>query len=346
MIDTVQEIIDRPIDIAPQSNSGNNLGHFKQVLEEMCLIRLVEYELAKQKKGGVIKGPIHLAVGQEAVAVGVSSSLTNSDMVFGAHRSHPHILALGTSLQPFFSEILGREDGLCSGFGGSMHLQDKQNGFYGSVPIVAGTVPIALGAALSCKMDKTNSIAISYLGDGAVEEGVVHETMNLATVMEVPLFFVVENNFFASHMHINKRQPEFSTLRFATANHIKCELVDGNNVFEVAEAGSRLVNYARETGKPVFLEAITYRHLGHVDWREDIDVGVMRSVDDLNFWKKRDPLLRLKNYLISQQELDEPEYIQIQEKLQNKVDRAWKSALLSPYPDYSSVESAVYYEDW
>ena len=170
-------------------------------------------------------------MGQEAVPVGISQNLFEEDKVFGAHRSHGHLLSLNPNARMLFSEILGKETGFCRGNGGSMHLWDKASGFYGSVPIVAGTVPLAVGAALASKLQKDNTISVAYLGDGAVEEGVVHESLNLAKIQTYHNF-VVENNLFASHMDI-PRQPNSFTSRFAVANEIKNFVVDGNDVITI-----------------------------------------------------------------------------------------------------------------
>lgn len=315
---------------------------FKQ-LEMMILIRQVERCLAEKKRDGLIGGPVHLGVGQEAIAVGVSAELRSTDRVFGAHRSHSHVLSLGADVRSLFAEILGKDTGLSRGMGGSMHLWDQKNGFYGSVPIVAGTVPLAVGAALAAKMQKTDAIGVSYLGDGAMEEGVVHESLNLARMLKVPVLFVVENNLFASHMHISLRQPQDSTARFAIANNIPCRVVDGNDVIAVQEAAKELITRARLGEGPVFLEAVTYRWYGHVDWREDIDVGVNRSAEEVKAWRKRDPIQRLANSLIASglftcEQIDE---LQTAQKI--RVDVAWEKAFQDPYPERSSLLNHVYF---
>ena len=203
-------------------------------LKSLKTIRFAEVLIADKRQAGLIGGPVHLGVGQEAIPVGVSNYLTSSDRVFGAHRSHSHILALGSSIHKLFAEILGKDTGFSRGMGGSMHLWDKPNGFYGSVPIVSGTVSIAVGAALAAKLQKTSDIAVAYFGDGAIEEGVVHESLNLAKILNLPILFVVENNLFASHMHISLRQPTTSVSRFAEANSIPFSIVDGNDVCSIA----------------------------------------------------------------------------------------------------------------
>ena len=165
-----------------------------EMLTSMIKIRKAEQTLAEHRRLGDIGGPVHLGVGQEAIAVGCSASLMATDRVFGARRSHAHLLALGAPVEPLFAEVLGRESGYSKGMGGSMHLWNQGVGFFGSVPIVAGTVALAVGAGLAAKLQKKADVAVAYLGDGAIEEGVVHESLNLARIQDIPVIFVLENN--------------------------------------------------------------------------------------------------------------------------------------------------------
>ena len=327
---------------APLEIDGQTAETLSNVLANMVRIRAAERQLAEGRREGVIGGPVHLGIGQEAVAVGVSQHLRSSDRVFGAHRSHSHILALGAELKPFFAEVLGRDTGLSRGMGGSMHMQDRQNGFYGSVPIVAGTVPLAVGAALAAKMDGNGDVAVAYLGDGAVEEGVVQESLNLAAIMNVPVIFVVENNLFASHMHISLRQNHASTCRFADAHGLEYQLVDGNDIVKVSEAANSMIDAARHTGRPGFIEAVTYRWLGHVDWREDIDVGVSRSSDDIIAWKGRCPIKRLNEAMVKAGISQQDALSHLEEETKKTVAGAWHAALGEPYPDKSATLDRVY----
>ena len=314
----------------------------QKYLESMMRIRIVERKIADGRRDGLVGGPVHLGVGQEAVAVGVSKWLVSSDRVFGAHRSHSHLLALGSSVYGLFAEVLGRDTGLSRGMGGSMHLWDQPRGFYGSVPIVSGTVPLAVGAGLAAKLQKTGDVAISYLGDGAVEEGVVYESLNLARILNIPMVFVVENNLFASHMHISMRQPKDSTARFAQANDIEFRVVDGNDVLAVEAAAENLIGKARNGGGPGFIEAITYRWYGHVDWREDIDVGINRSQEEVANWRLRDPVLRLKSAMISAKLWSEVRNDELENRLQCEVDGAWLQAISDPYPEKKALLDRVY----
>lgn len=328
-------------DEALRLKSQSKVGQI-QTLSVMLKIRIVETKLAQMRKNGLIGGPVHLGAGQEAIAVGISKHLRKSDRIFSGHRSHAHLLALGTEPRKLFAEVLGKQSGLTKGMGGSMHLWDGPNGFYGSVPIVAGTVPLAVGAALASKLQGKGDISVAYFGDGAMEEGVVHESLNLASQLQVPILFVCENNLFSSHMHISQRQPLTSVARFALANDIQCEVIDGNNIVSVEESAKKLIQIARTDNLPVFIEAFTYRHYGHVDWREDIDVGVNRSPEDLKLWKSRDPIGRLETALLSNRSVDKDELEQMKLQISNQIDTEWNLAMQDSQAETSSLLSDVY----
>ena len=314
------------------------------LLKMMIKIREVELKLASERKNGTIGGPVHLAVGQEAIATGISYSLNKTDYVFGAHRSHPHIIALGLEPYKLFCEVLGRVSGCSRGMGGSMHLIDQSIGFYGSVPIVTGTVPLALGAAIASKMRNTNDIAVAYLGDGAAEEGVFHESLNLAKLLNAPILFVVENNFYASHMYITERQPSYAVSRFAEANKIPYSQVNGNNVLEVLRKSSSQINAIREGGGPFLLEAFTYRWLGHVDWRDDIDVGVTRSIEEVDSWKLHDPIINLKKILMENNVISSTQFDSFKSGIVEKINSDWDLALDSQFPESTQLLDCVYYK--
>ena len=311
-------------------------------LKNMVLIRTAEYKIAKGREEGLIGGPVHLGVGQEAIAAGLSHFLTKHDYVFGAHRSHSHILALGGSVYKLFAEVLGKKTGFSKGRGGSMHLIDQENGFYGSVPIVAGTVSLAVGAALASKLKNSRNVAIAYLGDGACEEGVFHESLNLARINNLPIIFIVENNLFSSHMHISQRQPMSSTARFAYANDIEYKVVDGNNILHIADIASKYVDLSRQQKGPFFIEAITYRWFGHVDWREDIDVGIERSKEDIKLWRSRDPITRLKSSMIDNNIWSNEEHFDLEREIKQMINKYWEIALKDPLPEKKSLTEDVY----
>lgn len=330
-----------PIDVR-----GQDTEVLVRQLGVMMTIRMAEQHLAAMRRDGLIGGPVHLGVGQEAVAAGVSAHLRSTDRVFGAHRSHSHLLALGSSMHGLFAEVLGKDTGLSRGMGGSMHLWDQPRGFYGSVPIVAGTVPLAVGAGLAARMQarlgEPSDVAVAYFGDGACEEGVVHESLNLARVLNAPVLFVVENNLFSSHMHISLRQPSDATARFAAAHDMPFEIIDGNDLLEVRRAAGRLIERARAGEGPGFLEAVTARWYGHVDWREDIDVGVNRSTADLANWRARDPVGRLVAGLKAVGAWSDAQHEDLTCAIASQVEAAWAQAVKDPYPQPSALLDRVY----
>jgi len=326
----------------PISIKNQDIGILKYMLSTMLLIRKTEQQLALERKSGIIGGPVHLGAGQEAIAVGISQNLKKTDRVFGAHRSHSHLLALNPDFYRLFAEVLGKETGFSKGMGGSMHLYDQANGFYGSVPIVAGTVSLAVGAAMAAKLQKTDDIGVAYIGDGAVEEGVVHESFNLAKIQKAPMLFIIENNLFASHMHISLRQPSDMISRFAIANDIPYKLVDGNDVVAVAKAAKELIDDIRAGKGSGLIELVTYRWYGHVDWRDDVDVGVDRSLDDIENWKARDPILRLSKSMIKAKMWTTEEEKNLNNKIDKEIQIAWEMAMNDPYPSPDATLKYVY----
>ena len=329
-----------PIDI-----SGQDIKLLKTQLRTMLVIRKVEEKLGDMMTSGKIVCPCHLAIGQEATAVGVSANLRPTDRIFGTHRSHSHFLALGASAESLFAETLGKLTGCSRGMGGSMHLHDQKTGFLGSVPIVAATVPMAVGAGLAASMDKKSDtdVGVAYFGDGTTEEGVVHESMNLASKFKLPVLFVVENNLFSSHLHINLRQPADSVARYAAAHRLNYEVVEGNDIVAVSQATERLLKKARNGEGAGFLESVTYRWRGHVGPREDTDVGLKRS-GELVLWKRRDPVRRLKEALISASQLSEADYLKLDNEVAEHIESSWRRAEDAPYPPLENLLNHVWAE--
>ena len=321
--------------------TGRDPNQLVGQLRQMVMIRKAEERIGEMVEAGKVHCPCHLGIGQEAIAVGISSALRRSDRGFGAHRSHTHYLALNDDVTGLFAEVLGKVDGCSKGMGGSMHLIDQESGFYGSVPIVGATVPIAVGAALAAKMDGEGDIAVSYFGDGAIEEGGVQESLNLASSMRLPVLFVCENNFFSSHMHIDLRQPADATLRFARAHHIRGVAIDGNDVTVCATVAEEAVESLRRGEGPYFIEAVTYRWRGHVGPAEDLDVGVKRK-GDLAIWKERDPISRVVRALDSAGHLSGGEFDQICADLDDFIDSSWERAEASEFPPASALYDCIY----
>lgn len=325
-----------PLDIA-----GCDSARLLAQLRMMLLIRRVEEQIGDMVLARKIVGPTHLGIGQEAIAVGVSEHLGVGDRVFGAHRSHAHYLALGGDVYALLAEVLGKRTGCSRGMGGSMHLYGAGHGFYGSVPIVAGTVPLAVGAALAARKDGGPHIAVAYFGDGAAEEGIIHESLNLAAAWRLPVLFVCENNLFSSHLHIGLRQPSDRVARFAVAHCMPAATADGNDVTVISRVAAQLIAPMRAGGGPAFLEAVTYRWRGHVGPSEDNDVGVNRG-SDLALWKQRDPVARLRKALEAAAQLDATGFERIDQPVRELVRDAWGRAEAAVYPEISALLGSVY----
>jgi len=255
----------------------------------MRRIRRAEETIAGMVESGETRCPCHLSIGQEAIPAGVSAALSDGDTVWSGHRSHGHYLAQGGSLEALFAEVLGKTSGCSGGRGGSMHLIDAQHGILGTVPIVAGTIPLAAGAALAYKMRAEKHVAVAFFGDGALEEGSVHETLNLAALYKLPLVFLCENNLYSSHLHWSERRAADNLYQAGAFHSVRGERVDGNRVEDVYDAARRAVAGARSGTGPWFLECRTFRWRGHVGASTDQDVGVRRR-GELAEWLERDPL--------------------------------------------------------
>ena len=328
--------------VAPIALDNHSTETLMGFLRQILLIRYAEEAVGDLSRSGEARCPCHLGIGQEAVAVGVSNALNARDRVYGGHRSHAHYLALGGDVDAMFAEILGRVTGASRGMGGSMHLFGPEVGFHGSVPIVGATIPIAAGAGLACKMDGEGAIAVSYFGDGACEEGVFHETLNMASVMALPVLFVCENNLYSSHLDIGLRQPSDSVARFAHAARIRTEVIDGNDVVAVARTASDLIAHCRDGRGPAFLEAVTFRWRGHVGPNEDVDVGVRRSPEELAAWKRRDPMARLVGALANERAIAPEAIATLQAEVREQIAAAVEGARLAPYPDKAALFDLVY----
>jgi TPP-dependent pyruvate/acetoin dehydrogenase alpha subunit len=328
-----------PLDIAGESEID-----LLEMFRKMTTIRQLEEVVAELDQSGEAKCPCHLGIGQEAAAVGVAFHLKPHDRAFGAHRSHSHFLAMGGSLESILAEILGKATGSSKGMGGSMHLFGKEFGFYGSVPIVGGTIPLAVGAALASKMDNKGTVAVAFFGDGSSEEGALHESLNLASQYQLPILFVCENNLYSSHLDIAQRQPSDSIARFARAHQVSSKVVDGNDVLAVKEATEDLMSSLREGNGPGFLEAVTYRWRGHVGPDENIDVGVRRKASDIAAWKKRDPISRLTEALVLENSGMEQTLETIYQQVSGDIQKALDLARKAPYPEQEQNMSSVYYQ--
>ncbi len=288
-------------DQVPASQEHDATG----LLRMMWRIRIFEEQVADLVEAGEIRTPCHLYIGQEAIATGVCAALDRRDTVWGGHRSHGHYLAKGGDLTAMMAEIFVRSTGCSGGRGGSMHLFDSSVGVWGTVPLVAATIPLAVGAGLTAKLRSSGEVAVAFFGDGATEEGHFHEALNMASLYQLPVVFVCENNLYASHMSLFERRRRDNIAVAADAHGATGVVVDGNDVVAVRDAAAEAVERARAGEGPTLIEARTYRWRGHVGASWDMDVGVKRS-DELSDWLEKDPILRERERLgLTAQEFDE-----------------------------------------
>jgi pyruvate dehydrogenase E1 component alpha subunit len=304
----------------------------------MVRIRLAEEAVARMVESGEARCPCHLYIGQEAIAAGVCAALDRADTLWGGHRSHGHYLAKGGSLYGLFAEILGKAAGCSGGRGGSMHLLSQEHGILGTVPIVAATVPLAVGAAMAYKMRQEARVAVAFFGDGTLEEGHVHESMNLAALYRLPVVFICENNLYSSHLHWTERRVLDNLEKAGDFHSVPGQRVDGNDVEAVFQASSIAVARARAGEGPSFLECRTFRWRGHVGASSDIDVGVKRR-GELAEWLARDPIARATRRL-RECRFESLDQNAIVEEVRSALNAARKAAL----PPAERVLEHVYAE--
>jgi pyruvate dehydrogenase E1 component alpha subunit len=287
----------------------------------MLRIRLFEESLVKPILKREIQTPCHLYSGQEAVAVGLCAALSNDDYLFGNHRSHGHYLAKGGDLKALAAEIYCRDTGCSRGRGGSMHLIDPEVGMMGSAPIVAGTISLAVGAALASSIRKDGLVAVCFFGDGATGEGVLYESLNFSALRKLPIIFACENNFYATHMPIQECRVNQAIRRIAEPFCIDNYEVDGNDVLKVYTAGLQAVETCRKGKGPVFMELLTYRYRGHVGPDDNIQ-GIhtdIRPREEVALWMQRDPIKKFERCLTEYGLISENEQQGIRDEIANEV---------------------------
>src|SRR5579884_177570 len=256
----------------------------------MLKVRLVEERIVALYPEGDMRCPTHLSLGQEAVAAGICAQLEPSDFVISAHRSHAHYLAKGGDLLAMFAELYGKATGCASGKGGSMHLIDLTVNFLGCVPIVGSTIPIAVGAAFGAALQGRSPVVVVFFGDGAVETGVFHESLNFATVHRLPVLFVCENNLYSVNTPLAPRQPATRTIAELAQGHgIEARQEDGQDVEAVYRLTSTVLKHIRAGGGPALLEFLTYRWAEHCGPNPDIHLGY-RSQEEFAAWQARCPI--------------------------------------------------------
>ena len=308
-----------------------------QMLGALWRIRVFEGQVQRLAAAGEVPGFPHLSTGQEAVAVGVCAHLTPQDTLFTSHRGHGHVLAKGADTEATFAEILGRENGVCRGRGGSMHLVDAANGVLGATGVVGGNLPLAAGAAWAAQARGEKNISVVFFGDGATGAGVFHETLNLAALWKLPLLFVCENNGYAEFTSREEHSNVKHVSGFATPYGMTAKTVDGNDVRVVHAAAAEAIAQLRRGEGPYLLECMTYRMAGHFVG----DAQHYRSKEELAAMREKDPIERLKRYLL-EQGVEQSRLDAIGERAKEEVQKAVERARAAPQPAVATVADYVY----
>jgi len=308
----------------------------------MLRIRMVEEKIVELYSEQEMRCPVHLCIGQEAIAAGVCVNLLKKDYLFSSHRSHGHYLAKGGDLKQMLAEIYGKATGCSKGKGGSMHLVDLSAGILGTTPIVAGIIPIATGAAFGTKMKDEGNVTAVFFGDAAAEEGVFFESLNFASLKKLPVLFICENNFFSVYSPLSVRQPEKrDNLSLAKSLGIKGAKGNGNDVFEVYKLAKKAILNIRKGKGPYYLEFDTYRWREHCGPNFDNDLGYRTERDFLK-WKKKCPIGLFEKKLIDCGILNSSQIKSLKQDIREEINDAVSFAKNSPYPESKEMLSDVY----
>lgn len=312
-----------------------------QLYKTMLRIRLFEDRTAVLYPEQLVKCPVHLCIGQEAIAAGVCAHLRREDYIFSTHRSHGHCIAKGMDLRLMAAELYGKSTGCAKGRGGSMHLVDADRGIPGTTAIVGGCVPLAVGAALGAMKQKNGRISVAFFGDGATEEGTFHESLNYASLRKLPVVFVCENNFYATNSPQKARQPEVNIADRAAGYGIPGLIADGNDVLAVYAAAGDAVDRARDGSGPTLLEFRTYRWKGHVGPLEDIEIGC-RPADEHAQWLRKCPVDMFGRYLTDRGVLTAEDISDMTSLTEQEIDEAIDFGKAGPEPAASELFDHVY----
>ena len=305
--------------------------------QTMLSIRAFEQKVAYFFSRGLIHGTTHLYVGEEALATGVCAHLTDQDYITSTHRGHGHCIAKGIDLKRMMAELFGKSEGYCKGKGGSMHIADLTRGNLGANGIVGGGIAIAVGAALTIKKQRRPQIVVCFFGDGALNQGVFHEAVNMASIWALPVLFVCENNQYGMSMSAKRAFNISNFADRAKSYGIPGKRIDGNDILVVYAEAEQALQHVRRKG-PMLLVGTTYRYLGH----SKSDANRYRTKEEIAEWRKKDPIVRLEKHLIKEQALQESDLEKQRQKIAQEVQEAVSYAEKLPYPEAQTLEHDVY----
>jgi len=325
----------------PSSLADLDAEKLLQMLEQMYLIRAFEESAHQQYAAGNVHGTMHLYVGEEAVAVGAMAALRPDDLITSTHRGHGHAIAKGQDVNGMMAELLGRETGVCHGRGGSMHMADLSLGSLGANGIVGGGLPLAVGAGLSMQLQGLDGVVVCFFGDGAANIANFHESLNMASIWNLPVIFVCENNQYAMSMSTELSLSVPNVADRAVAYSMPGETIDGMDVFAVYEAVGKAVARARQGQGPTLIEALTYRYMGH----SKSDRQVYRSKEEVKQWQDLDPINRFGAWLVQNDYLAQADLEAMEKAAQTAIDEAIQYAMGGPEPSVAELTRDVYIEE-
>ncbi|MCI0438133.1 MAG: thiamine pyrophosphate-dependent dehydrogenase E1 component subunit alpha [Chloroflexi bacterium] len=306
--------------------------------ETMATIRRFEEQSRREADAGKLRG-MHSSIGQEAVPVGICAHLRDDDYVLGTHRSHHHCIAKGVDLKEMMAELLGKATGTNKGKGGTMHIADITKGMLGANGVVGSNIPVATGVALSAKVRGADTVSVVFFGDGAANQGSLHESMNLASIWKLPVIFVCENNRYAESTPFEYALAGGSVSNRAAGYDMPGIVVDGQSVLDMFEVGGKAVKRARAGEGPTLIEAQTYRYMGH--FGADNPLGY-RTAEEEAYYRSRDCIDRLKKHLLEGDFATEAELKKLDDRALKAVEEAARFANESPFPDPSELTTDVY----
>ena len=312
------------------TTNDERLAWYRRMVE----IRLFEEKVQELFMEGLVEGTTHLCQGQEAVSVGAIAALRDDDYLTITYRGHGHALARGVAMEACFAELMGRSSGCCKGVGGSMHFTDVSRGLLGAFAIIGAGLPVAVGAAMSSKLQGSDRVAITFMGDGGTNIGTFHEALNMASVWKAPVVFIVENNLYGEYSPLRSTTSVDDIAERAKANGLPGSIVDGQEIDAVHDAVGAAVERARRGEGPSLLEMKTYRFRGH----SRTDPAKYRAEGELEAWLLRDPITLLGATL----ELSEVDQSAIHDEIQHQVDETADRAKSAPIPTLEEIEAYVY----
>ncbi len=315
--------------------------HNLEIYKNLLKIRLIEVKISKEYAKQKMRCPVHLSIGQEAIAAPLKFLLSKKDIVVSGHRAHAHYIGKGCDLEKFIFELYLKNEGFAKGKAGSMHLFDKKNGFYGSSPIVANAIPLGVGMSYFNKINKLNNVVLIFFGDGATEEGVFYESLNFAAIHNLKVLFICENNFYSVYSGLKFRQPQDRKIyKVAKSLGVSSIKADGNDIRNTTKTLSNVLNFVKKKSKPILIEFSTFRFIEHCGPNQDDHLNY-RKKSEINKWSKKDPLNKMYSFINKKDKLLLSKF---ENKFINKLNKIFLKAEKLNYPNSSIAYTNLYNE--